>query len=165
MVQLSQPYVITGKTIDLTLWTFVGRVTSLLSNILSKFVITFLPRSNCLLISCLQSPSTVILEPKKRKSVITSVFSPSIYHAVMGPDAMILFFFFNIQLFFFFFLWQINVDIWQNQYNIIKLKNKIIFSFKLALSLSSFISLKRLFSFSLLSAMEWSSTHLVLLIS
>ena len=75
-----------------------GRVTSLLFNTLSRFVIVFLKRSNCLLISLLQSPSTVILEPKKRKSVTTSTFSPSICHEVMGPDAMILvFFFFNIQ--------------------------------------------------------------------
>ena len=69
-----------------------GRVTSLLFNTLSRFVIVFLKRSNCLLISLLQSPSTVILEPKKRKSVTTSTFSPSICHEVMGPDAMILVF-------------------------------------------------------------------------
>ena len=92
MVQLSQPYVTTGKSIALTLQTFVSRVMSLLFNTLSRFVISFLPRSNCLLISWLQLPFTVILEPKKRKSVTTYTFSPAICHAVMGPDAMILVF-------------------------------------------------------------------------
>ena len=76
MVQLSQLYVTTGKTIALTIWTFVGKVMFLLFNTLSRFVIAFLPRSNCLLISWLQSPSTVILEPKKRKPVTTPTFSP-----------------------------------------------------------------------------------------
>ena len=85
MIQLSQPYVTTGKTVALTMWTFVGKVMSLLFDTLSRFVITFLPRSNRLLISWLQSPSAVILEPKKRKSVTTSTFS----YAVMGPDAII----------------------------------------------------------------------------
>ena len=89
-VQLSQLYMTTGKTIALTIRTFVHRVMSPLFNTLSRFVIAFLPRSNCLLISWLQSPSTVILEPKKRKSVTTSTFPPSIHHAVMGPDAIIL---------------------------------------------------------------------------
>ena len=93
MVQLSQPCVTTGKTIALTVWTFVGRVMSLLFNTLSRFVIAFLPRSNCLLISWLQSPSTVILEPKKRKSVAASTFSPSICQEVMEPDAIVLVFF------------------------------------------------------------------------
>ena len=79
----------TGKTIALTVWTFVGKVMSLLFNMLSRFVITFLPRNMCLLISWLQSPSTVILEPKKVKSVTVSIVSSSIYHEVMGPDAMI----------------------------------------------------------------------------
>ena len=88
-VQLSHPYMITGKTIALTRWTFVGKVMSLLLNMLSRLVITFLPRSKCLLISWLQSPSAVILEPKKIKS---DTVSPSIYHEVMGPDAMILVF-------------------------------------------------------------------------
>ena len=92
-VQLSQPFVTTGKTIALTIWTFVRRVMSLLCNTLSRFVTAFLPRRNCHLISCLKSPSAVILEPKKRKSVITSTFSPSIFHEVMGPEAMILVFF------------------------------------------------------------------------
>ena len=96
MVQLSQLYVTTGKTIALTIQTFVSRVMSLLFNTLSRFVIAFLPRSNGLLISRLQSPSEVILDPKKRKSVTISTFSPSIGHAVMGLDAMILVFFFNI---------------------------------------------------------------------
>ena len=90
-VQLSQPYVTTGKTIALTIWTFVGRLMSLLFDILSRFVIAFLPRRNHL-ISWLQSPSTVILEPKKRKSVITSTFSHSVCPEVMGPDAIILVF-------------------------------------------------------------------------
>ena len=83
----------TGKTIALTLWTFVGRVMSLLFNTLSRFVIAFLPRSKCLLISWLQSPLAVVLEPKKRKSVTTSTFFPSICLEVMGQDAMILVFF------------------------------------------------------------------------
>ena len=99
----------------------------------TKFVIAFLPRSNCLLIPWLQSSSAVILEPKKRKSVTSSTFSSSICRAVMGPDAMILVFF-------------------------------LIFSFKLALSLSSFTLIKRLFSSSLLSAIrEVSSVYLKLL--
>ena len=80
------------KTIALTIWTFVGRVMSLLFNILSRFVIVFLPRSNRLLISWLQSPSAVILESKKRKSVTTSAVSPSICHAVTGLEARILIF-------------------------------------------------------------------------
>ena len=82
----------TGKTIALTIWTFVGKVISLLFNILSRLVITFLPRSKCLLISWLQSPSAVILEPKKIKSLTVSIVSPSICHEVMEPDAMILVF-------------------------------------------------------------------------
>ena len=92
MVQLSHPYMTTGKTIALTRWTFVGKVMSLLFNILSRLVIIFLPRSKHLLISCLQSPSVVILEPKKIKSVTVYIVSPSICHEVMGPDAMILVF-------------------------------------------------------------------------
>ena len=91
--QLSHPYMTTGKTIALTRWTFVGKVMSLHFNMLSRFVIAFLPRSKCLLISWLQSPSAVILEPKKIKSVTASTFSPSICHKVMGPDVMILVFF------------------------------------------------------------------------
>ena len=105
---------------------------SLLFNTLSRFVIAFLPRSKCLLISWLQSPFTVILEPKKRKSVTTSTFSPSICHEIMGPDAILV---------------------------------SLIFSFKPALSLSSFIPIKRLFSSSSLSAIRVvSSTYLRLLV-
>ena len=89
MVQLSYPYVITGKIIGLTRRTFVGKVMSLLFNILSRLVIALHPRSKHLLISWQQSPSTVILEPKERKSVTVCTFSPSICHEVMGPDAMI----------------------------------------------------------------------------
>ena len=90
IAQLSHAYMTTGKTIALTIGTFVGKVVSLLFNILSRFVIAFLPRSSLLLISCLQSPSAVILEPKKMKSVTVSIVSPSICHEVMGLDAMIL---------------------------------------------------------------------------
>ena len=92
IVQLLYLYMTTGKTIALTRWTFVGKVTSLLSNMLSRLVIAFLPRSKCLLISWLQSPSAVILEPPKIKSLTVSIVSPSICHDVMGPDAMILVF-------------------------------------------------------------------------
>ena len=122
MVQLSEPYKTTRKTTALTIRTFVGRVMSLLSNTLSRFAIALLPRSNRLLISWLQSPSTVTLEPNKRKSVTTSTFSPSICHEVMGLDAMILVF--------------------------------LIFSFKPALSLSSFTVIQRLLSTSSLSAIR-----------
>ena len=90
--QLSHPYMTTGKTIALTRWTFVGKVMSLLFNMLSRLVITFLPRSNSLLISWLQSPSAVILEPKKITSDTVSTVSESISREVMGPDAMILVF-------------------------------------------------------------------------
>ena len=82
----------TGKAIALTRQTFVCKVMSLLFNLLSRFVIAFLPRSKCLLISWLQSPSAVILEPKKIKSLTVSIVSPSICHEVMGLDAMILVF-------------------------------------------------------------------------
>ena len=92
IIQLSHPYMTTGKTIALTRWTFVGKVISLLFNTLSRLIITFLPRSKRLLISWLQSPSAVILECKKIKSVTVSTVSPSISHEVMGPDAMILVF-------------------------------------------------------------------------
>ena len=88
MVQLSHPYMTTRKTIALTLWTFVGKVISLLFNILSRLVIAFLPRSKCLLISWLQSLSGVLLESKNIKSVTAYTFSPSICHEVMGLDAM-----------------------------------------------------------------------------
>ena len=85
-VQLSHPYMTTGKIIALTRQTFVGKVLSLLLNMLSRLVITFLPRSKCLLVSWLQSPSAVILEPPKIKS---DTVSPSIYHEMKRPDAMI----------------------------------------------------------------------------
>ena len=91
-VQLSQPDMTTGKTITLTRQTFVGKVMSLLFNMLSRLVITFLPRSKHLLISWLQSPSAVILEPPKIKSDTVSTVSPSYSYEVMGPDAMILVF-------------------------------------------------------------------------
>ena len=89
IVQLSYPYMTTGKTIALTRKTFVGKVMSLLFNMLSRLGITFLPRNRHLLISWLQSPSAVILEPKKIKSDTVSTVSPSICHEVMGPDTMI----------------------------------------------------------------------------
>ena len=92
IVQLSHPYMTIGKNIALTKWTFVGKVMSLLFNMLSRLVITFLPRSKHLLISWLQSPSAVILEPRKIKSVTISTVYPSICHTVMGLDAMILVF-------------------------------------------------------------------------
>ena len=88
-VQLSHPYMATGKTIALTRRTFVGKVMSLLLNMLSSLVITFLPRGTRLLISWLQSPSALILEPQKIKPDTVSTVSPSISHEVMGPDAMI----------------------------------------------------------------------------
>ena len=97
IVQLSHSYKTTGKTIALTRRTFVGNVMSLLFNMLSRLVITFLPRSKHLLISWLQSPSAVILEPKKIKSVTVSTVSPSICHEVVGTDAMILSFL-NVEL-------------------------------------------------------------------
>ena len=87
IVQLSHPYMTTGKTIALTRRTFVGKVMSLLFNKLSRLVITFLPSRRHLLISWLQSPSALILEPKKIKSVTVSTVSPSILHEVMGTDA------------------------------------------------------------------------------
>ena len=86
MVQLPHLYMTTGKTIALTRWTLVGKVMSLLFNMLSRLVIAFLPRSKRLLISWLQSPSVMVLESKKIMSVTVS---PSICHEVMGPDAMI----------------------------------------------------------------------------
>ena len=89
MVQLSHPYMTTGKTIASAIWTFTSKVMSLLFNVLLRLVIAFLPRNKHLLISWLQSPSAMILEPPKIKSV--TVF-PSICHEVMGPDAMIFIF-------------------------------------------------------------------------
>ena len=98
IVQLSHPYMTTGKTIALTRQTFVGKVMSLLFNMLSRLVITCLPRSKRLLISWLQSPSAVILEPRKIKSATVSTVSPSICHEVMGLDAMIFVFFLHLFL-------------------------------------------------------------------
>ena len=92
MVQLSHPDMTTGKITALTIWTFVSKVMSLLFNRQSRFVIAFLARRKCLLISWLQSLSIVILEPKKIKSATVFAFPPSICHEVMGPDAMILIF-------------------------------------------------------------------------
>ena len=89
MVQLSHPYMITGKIIALTIQTFVSKVLSLSFNRLSRFVTAFLPRSKGLLMSWLQPPSAVILEPKRIKSVTVSTVSPSICHEVMGPDAKV----------------------------------------------------------------------------
>ena len=89
IVQLTHPHMTTGKNRALTRWTFVGKVMSQLLNMLSRLVITFLPRSKCLLVSWLQSPSAVILEPRKIKSDTVSTVCPSISHEVMGPDAMI----------------------------------------------------------------------------
>ena len=96
IVQLSHPYMTTGKKkIALTRWTFVGKVMSLLLNMLSRFLIMFLPWSKCLLISWLQSPSAGIVEPRKIKSDTVSIVSPSISHEVMGPDAIS---FLNVEL-------------------------------------------------------------------
>ena len=92
MVQLSHPYKTPGKITTCTIPTFVGKAMSLLFNMLSRMVIAILPRSKGLLISWLQSPSAMILEPKKIKSVTVSIVSPSIYHEVMGLDAIILVF-------------------------------------------------------------------------
>ena len=89
IVQLSHPYITTGKTMALTRWTFVGKVMSLFLNVLSRLVITFLPRSKHLLISWLQSSSIVILEPQNIKVLTVSIVSPSICHKVIGLDAMI----------------------------------------------------------------------------
>ena len=91
-VQLSHPYMTTGKTRALTMWTFVSKVMSLLFKMLSRLVIAFLPRNKCLLISWLQSPSAVILEPKKINSLTVFIVSPSICHEVLELDTMILVF-------------------------------------------------------------------------
>ena len=96
IVQLSHPYMTTGKTIALTRWAFVGKVMSLLFNMLSRLVINFLPRCKCLLISWLQLHSAVILEPREVKSVTVSTVSPPICHEVMGLDVMI--YFLNVKL-------------------------------------------------------------------
>ena len=90
LVQLSQPSMTTGKTVALTIQILVGKIMSLLFNMLSSLVIAFLPRSKSILVSWLQSPSAEILEPKNMKLSTVSIFSPSICHEVMGQDAMIL---------------------------------------------------------------------------
>ena len=92
IIQLSHPYMTTGKTIALTRQIFVGKVMSLLFNVLSRLLIAFLPRNKRLLISWLQSPSAIILEPRKLKSDTVSTVSPSIYYEVMGPNVMIFIF-------------------------------------------------------------------------
>ena len=92
MVQHSHPYMTAGKTVALTGWTFVSKVMSQFFNMLSRFFIAFLPRSKHLLISWLQSLSSVILEPKKIKSVTASTFFPSVCHEVMGPNGLIFIF-------------------------------------------------------------------------
>ena len=107
IVQLLHPYMTTGKTITLTRQTFVGKVMSLLFTMLSRLVLAFLPRSKCLLISCLQSPSAVILKSPKIKSLTVSTVSPSISHEVMGPDAMILVFWMFIATHFSTLAWKI----------------------------------------------------------
>ena len=91
MVQVSHPFLTSGKTITY-LWKFVGKLMSLLFHMLSWFIIALLPRTKCVLISWLQSPCIVILEPKKIKSVTVSIVSFLICHEVMGPDAMIFIF-------------------------------------------------------------------------
>ena len=101
IVQLSHPYMTTEKTMALTRWAFVGKVMCLLFNMLSRLLITFLPRSKPLLISWLQSPSAVILESPKIKSVTVATVSPSICHEVMGDDAVIWVFWMLSQLFYF----------------------------------------------------------------
>ena len=132
IVQLSHPHMTTRKPMALTRWNFVGKIISLLFNMLSRLVITFLPRSKRLLISRLQSPSAVILKPQKTKSLTVSIVSPSICHEVLEPGAMIL---------------------------VLRM-----LSFKSTFSLSSFTSLKRLFSCSSLSAIRVvSSAYLRLL--
>ena len=130
IVQLSHLYMTTGKTIALTRRTFVDKVMSLLFNMLSRLVITFLRRSKHLLISWLQSPSAVILEPRKIKSATVSTVSPSICHAAMGPDAMV-----------WTLTWIQTIVFWM-------------LTFKPTFSLSSFTFIKRLFSSSSLSAIR-----------
>ena len=127
IVQLSHPYMTTGKTIALTRWTFADKVIFLLFNVLPRLVITFLPRSKHLLISWLQSPPTVILQPKNIKYATVSTVPPSICHEMMEPDAMILIF--------------------------------RMLSFKPAVSLSSFSSIKRLVCLHFLPS-KWYHLHI-----
>jgi len=92
MVQLSHPYITSGKTVPLTRWNFISKLMSLFFNMLSRLIIAFLPRSKHLLISWLQSPSAMVLESKKIKSDIVSIVSPSICHELIGPDVIFLVF-------------------------------------------------------------------------
>ena len=166
IVQLSYPYMTTGKNIALTIWTFVGKEASLLFSMMSKLVMIFLPRSKCLLISWLQSPSAVILEPPKMKSATVSTVSPSISHEVMGSDAMILVF------------WMLSLKPALLFHSLLSLfichevmgldAMVVVFwmlSFKPTFSFSSVTFIKRLFSSSSLSAIRVvSSAYLRLLI-
>ena len=140
MVQLSHPYMTTGKTTALTIQTFVGKVTAQLFNVLSRLVIAFLPRSKHLLISWLQSLSTVILEAKKTKSVTASTFSPSICHEVMGLVDMILIFInVEFQARFFAFLFHPHQEALHTytQYNGFQLRGTELVSFLAYISLCS----------------------------
>ena len=139
-VKLSHPYMTTGKTIALTRRTFVGKVISLLLNMLSRLVINFLPRSKHLLISWLQSPFAVILEPQKIKSDNVSTVSPSISHEVMGPDAMIFVFWMLSSKPTFSLFWML--------------------SYKPTFSLFSFTFIKKLFRSSSLSVIRWCHLHI-----
>ena len=112
VVQLSHPYMTTGKTTALTRWTFAGKVMSLLFNMLYRLVITFLPRSKCLLISWLQLLSALILEPKEIQSPTVSIVSPSICHEVMEPDAMISVLTFNFYIINWSIIWVILSCLW-----------------------------------------------------
>ena len=142
MVQLSHPYLTTGKAIALTIQTFVGKVMFLLLNTLSRFVIAFLPRSKCLFISWLRSPSAVILEPKKIKSVTVSIVSPPICHEGMGPDAMILVF------------WMLSFKTWFLEFA----RNSVIFTLGLNISASSIGMQKTLLSLQAAGKVSWEVT-------
>ena len=115
--QLSHPYVTTGKTIALTRWTFVDKVLSLLFNMLSRLVITFLPRSKHLLLSWLQSPSAVILEPRKIKSATVSTVSPSICHEVMGMDDAMILVFWMLSYSFRIYIYVYRYEVWSKVWN------------------------------------------------
>ena len=181
-VQISHPYMTTGKTKPLTRWTFVGRLISLLLNMLSRLVITFLLRSRYLLNSWRQSPCAVILEPTKIKSLTVYIVSPSICHEVMGPDAMILVFWMLIFFFFFTFIsWRLIILQYCSGFchtltwishgftcvAHLELPSHLpwMLSFKQSFSLSSFTFIKCLFSSSSLFAIRVvSSAYLSLLI-
>ena len=126
MIQLSHLYLNTGKTIALARQTFVGKVMSLLFNMLSRLVIAFLPRSKHLLISWLKSPSAEILEPKKIKFLTVSIVSPSICHEMMGPDAMILVFWMLNMLFCVSF-WVTSSNIFSTSLTVSSAKFKLLF--------------------------------------